>query len=260
MKVKSRQDIARMREAGLLLWETHGVARDMVKAGVTTGEINAAVEAFLEKKGAKALFKGVPGPVPYPAATCISVNEEIVHGIPGKRVLKDGDIVSIDIGLRLDGWCSDCACTWPVGRISPEKSELLAVTEECLRIAIRELKPGVKWSSIAAKMEAHAHSFGFSVVEELVGHGIGREMWESPQIPNYVTRTLPDFVIREGMVIAVEPMINAGTRKIEFLEDQWTVATRDGRPSAHFEHSIAVTADGAQVLTCGPEGEGWASV
>ncbi len=258
MTQKTKAELEAMRKAGLLLWQTHQIVVDMVAPGVNTAAIDAAVDEFISKNGALALFKGVPGKYPYPAATCISVNEEVVHGIPGNRTLKDGDIVGVDIGLKLDGWCSDCAQTLPVGTINDEKQKLIDVTEECLRIAINEMKPEIKWSKIAKKMAKYARSAGFSVVEDLIGHGIGREMWERPQVPNYWAMSLPDFRLKQGMVLAVEPMINAGVKSIKTLADHWTIVTTDGKPSAHFEHSIAVTATGAQVLTCGPNGEGWA--
>lgn len=259
MTIKNKDQIALMREAGKLLWETHQVAREMVEPGVSTAQINQAVEDFIEGHNAEPLFKGVPGDItPFPAAVCASVNEQIVHGIPNDRPLEKGDLVSLDIGLRLNGWCADCACSHAVDEVDEEKAKLLKVTEDCLRIAIREMKPGVMWSTIARNMASHARHNGFSVVEELVGHGIGTEMWEEPAVPNYHTRGLPDFRLREGMVLAVEPMVNAGKRNIVRLSDHWTICTRDGKPSAHFEHDIAITAKGCRVLSCGPHGEGWA--
>ncbi|SDL22160.1 methionyl aminopeptidase [Maridesulfovibrio ferrireducens] len=258
ISIKSKNDIAKMRKAGLLLQKTHMVARSMVKPGVTTSEINEAVESFISQNGAIALFKGVQGVTPYPAGTCISVNEEVVHGIPGSRVLLEGDLVSIDIGVKLDGWCSDCACSYGVGTVSKEVQDLLNITEGCLNIALTKMKPGIKWRDIAKVMADSARKAGYSVVEELIGHGIGRELWESPDVPNYSTRAIPDFTLEEGMVIAVEPMINMGTHKIFTKSDNWTICTKDRKPSAHFEHSIAITADGVEVLTCDPNGEGWA--
>lgn len=247
-----------MRAAGLLLYKAHIVAKEMIEPGITTAAIDAEVEKFILTNNAIPLFKGVQGKVPFPAACCMSVNEEIVHGIPSQRKLTDGDILSIDIGVRLNGWCSDCACTHAIGEIDTEKQKLMDVTEECLRLAIREIKPGLKWSKIAKEMAQYARSNSFSVVETLVGHGIGEGLWESPQIPNYHSRVLRDFKLKEGLVIAVEPMINAGVKNTQTLDDHWTIVTKDHKPSAHFEHTIAVTASGAQVLTCGPDGEGWA--
>lgn len=258
MIIKNKKQMDLMREAGILLYKAHMVAGEMAEAGVTTEMINAEVEKFILANNAVPLFKGVPGKVPFPAACCMSVNEEIVHGIPSSRKLEDGDILSIDIGVRLNGWCSDCACTHAIGEIDPEKRRLMDVTEECLRMAIRAIKPGVKWSKIAKEMARYARSEGFSVVESLVGHGIGEGLWEDPQVPNYHSRLVRDFKLKQGLVIAVEPMINAGVKTTETLADHWTIVTKDHRPSAHFEHTIAVTASGARVLTCGPDGEGWA--
>ncbi|QJB57206.1 type I methionyl aminopeptidase [Pseudodesulfovibrio sp. zrk46] len=258
MIIKTNKQIEFMRKAGLLLHKAHMVAKEMAEPGVTTEAINAEVEKFIASNNATPLFKGVPGIVPFPAACCMSVNEEIVHGIPSPRKLMDGDILSIDIGVRLDGWCSDCACTHAIGNIDDEKRKLLTITEECLRLAIKEIKPEIKWSIIAKKMAKHARNAGFSVVENLVGHGIGEGLWEAPEVPNYYARQIKDFKLKQGLVIAVEPMINAGVKYNETLKDHWTIVTKDRKPSAHFEHSIAVTSSGAKVLTCGPNGEGWA--
>lgn len=258
MNIKTKAQIDLMREAGILLHRAHMIAKEMVEPGVSTAAIDAEVEKFIFANGATPLFKGVPGEVPFPATCCMSVNEEIVHGIPSERKLTEGDILSVDIGLRLKGWCSDCACTHAVGQIDQDKRQLMDATEECLRIAIRELRPGVKWSKIAKKMAKHARNAGFSVVETLVGHGIGQGMWEEPQIPNYWNKTLTDFRVKQGMVIAVEPMVNVGVKDAELLSDHWTIVTADRKPSAHFEHTIAVNALGAKVLSCGPNGEGWA--
>ncbi|MDO3379858.1 type I methionyl aminopeptidase [Geoalkalibacter halelectricus] len=257
MKLKSPEDIAQMRRAGLLLWQAHQVAAKMIATGTLTADIDRAVEETLIAGGGIPLFKGVPGKVPFPAATCISLNEEVVHGIPSQRTLREGDLVSLDIGVRLNGWCADAAVTYGVGEIGTEKRRLLRVTEECLARAIAALRPGVRWSKIALKMQKLAEGEGFSVVEELVGHAIGREMWEPPQVPNFFTRKMPDFKLRPGLVLAIEPMVNLGSKEVVLRPDHWTVATRDGKPSAHFEHTVALTEDGPMVLTCGPDGEGW---
>ena len=258
MILKNKKQIELMRKSGLLLHQAHMVAKEMVEPGISTAEINAEVEKFIASNNAIPLFKGVPGIVPFPAGCCMSTNEGVVHGIPSARKLVDGDILSIDIGVRLDGWCSDCACTHAVGKINTEKSNLMTVTEDCLRIAIKEIKPGVKWSVIAKKMAKHARNAGFSVVENLVGHGIGEGLWEAPEVPNYYTKGLKDFKLKQGLVIAVEPMINAGVKENKTLKDHWTIVTNDHKPSAHFEHCIVVTPTGAEVLTCGAHGEGWA--
>jgi methionyl aminopeptidase len=259
--LKSEREISLMRAAGLVVWGAHNVAAQLIKPGITTAEIDAAVEKYILEQGAQPLFKGVPGKVPYPAATCISVNEQLVHGIPGPRRLKEGDIVSIDLGARLNGWCGDAAVTHAVGKISPQAQRLLDVTEGALTLAIELLPKRKYWSQIAKEMEAYIKAAGFSVVEGLVGHSIGREMWEDLQLPNYYTKQYAahgDFEIKPGMALAVEPMVNMGGKGIKMQPDHWTIATMDGTLSAHFEHTLAVTKKGIQVLTAGPDGQGWA--
>jgi methionyl aminopeptidase len=252
-----------MRQAGLLVWQAHQIAAELVRPDITTGEIDAAIETFIADHHAIPLFKGVPGKVPFPAVSCISVNEQIVHGIPGSRRLKEGDVVSIDIGIKLNGWCGDAAVTHAVGKIDAKVQRLLDVTEGTLRMALELIPKHKLWSQVAHEMEAYVKQARFSVVEGLVGHGIGREMWESPQVPNYVTHqyeTMGDFELKPGLVIAVEPMVNMGTKRYKVLNDQWTIATQDGQPSAHFEHTIAITRKGLQVLTAGPDGKAWATL
>lgn len=248
-----------MRKPGLVVWGAHQVAAAMVRPGITTGEIDAAVERYFEEHNAVPLFKGVPGKVPFPAVTCMSVNDEVVHGIPGPRVLQEGDVVSIDTGCRVDGWCGDAAITHPVGQVEPEVARLLEVTQGVLNLAIELMGKKRLWSEVAAEMETYVKDAGFSVVESFVGHGIGREMHEEPQVPNFVSNSLRrsgDFRLEPGLVIAVEPMVNMGTKKVKALPDHWTQATQDGKPSAHFEHTIAMTEDGPLVLTAAPrEGE-----
>lgn len=259
--LKSEREISLMRAAGLVVWGAHNVAAQLVKPSVTTAEINAAVDKYITEQGAQALFKGVPGKVPYPAATCISVNEQLVHGIPGPRRLKEGDIVSIDLGVKLNGWCGDAAVTHAVGKISPQARRLLDVTEGVLTLAIELLPKRKYWSQIAREMEVYVKAAKFSVVEGLVGHSIGREMWEGLQLPNYYTKQYEargDFEIKPGMVLAVEPMVNMGGKGIKMLSDHWTIATMDGVLSAHFEHTLALTKEGVQVLTAGPDGKAWA--
>lgn len=255
---KTPEQIAKMRAAGLIVWAAHQAAAEAAVAGATTRDIDDAVQRTIDAHGGEALFKDAPGKVPFPAATCTSVNEEVVHGIPGHRELKEGDVVSIDIGVRLDGWCADAAVTRPVGVVSAEAAKLLEVTEGALATAIELMGKKKRWTQISRVMEKHVRDAGFSVVEELVGHGIGRDMWERPQVPNYFTPAMPDIKLRPGLVIAVEPMVNVGDRRVRTLPDHWTIATVDGSPSAHFEHTIALTEDGPQILTCGPNGEGWA--
>ena len=245
-----------MREAGLVVWNAHQIAAALVRPGITTAEIDAAIERYFAERQAVPLFKGVPGKVPFPAVTCISVNEEVVHGIPGPRKLVEGDVVSIDTGCRLNGWCGDAAITHPVGNVEPEIMRLLAVTKGTLDLAIREMAVKKMWSEVAKEMEAYVKDAGFFVVENFVGHGIGREMHEEPQVPNFVSNQLRrsgDFELRPGLVIAVEPMVNAGTKRVKGMPNHWTQVTGDGKPSAHFEHTIAMTQDGPVALTAAPD-------
>jgi len=263
--LKSAREIERMRKAGLYVWHALQIAEKLIRPGITTGEIDAKIEQFYIDHGVIPLFKGVPGTVPFPAVTCISVNEAIVHGIPGDRVLREGDIVGVDTGCKfLDagskdkGWCGDSARTFAVGKISAVQQQLMDVTEGMLNIAIEEMGRAKTWSAVARKMQALAHKNGFSVIEDLVGHGIGREMHESPQVPNYVSQQTmkSDFDLVPGIVLAVEPMVNVGTKKTRQLRDHWTIITNDRKPSAHFEHTLALTSSGVRVLTGPPENEG----
>jgi len=255
-ELRSAREIALLRKAGLVVWEAHQLAASMVRPGVTTAEIDAAVEEFFRQRKAQPLFKGVPGPIPFPAVTCMSINEEVVHGIPSDRVLKEGDILSIDTGCRLNGWCGDAAVTHPVGQIAPEIRRLVDVTREVLDLAIEQMGCCRRWSEVAVQMEAYVKRHGFSVVERFVGHGIGRKMHEAPQVPNFVSKQLRqsgDFELVPGLVIAIEPMVNLGSKHIRTRPDRWTQATVDGRASAHFEHTVALRESGPYVLTGGPE-------
>ena len=250
--LRSSREISLMRKAGVLVWKALQLAGSMVRPGVTTGEIDAAVERFFQQHQAVPLFKGVPGRVPFPAVTCISVNEEVVHGIPGPRKLVEGDIVSIDTGCKLEGWCGDAAITFPVGQIRPETRRLLDVTSHTLDLAIDLMGKKTWWSEVAAEMEAYVKDAGFAVVESFVGHGIGRQMHEDPQVPNFVSNSFRrngDFRLVPGLVLAVEPMVNMGIKRVQTGADYWTQLTADRQPSAHFEHTIAMTADGPYVLT-----------
>ncbi len=197
------------------------------------------------------MFKGYPGRVPFPAVTCLSINHEVVHGIPGPRELKNGDLLKVDTACRLNGWCADRAITIPVGTVRPERLRLLKVAEEVLRIAIDEMPRRKWWSEVASRMQKHAESNGFSVVTAYVGHGIGRAMHENPQVPNFVSRETRkhDFRLEPGLVLAVEPMVNMGTTDVTTLRDHWTVVTRDGLPSVHVEHTLALTPEGVMVVT-----------
>ena len=255
--LKSKREIAKIRKAGLLVWHAHQIGAALVRPGITTGEIDQRMERFFLDHGAKPLFKGVPGRVPFPATCCISINEEVVHGIPGRRVLKSGDIVGIDTGCKFDGWCGDAAVTHAVGKVSADVQKLLNVTQRVLEIAIEAISRCEYWSQVAGLMEDEVVSNGFSVVESLVGHGIGREMHEDPQVPNYVSSDMSrlggDFKLQPGLVIAVEPMVNMGVKRVAVQKDHWTMSTVDRMPSAHFEHTIAVTEKGVQVLTAAPD-------
>jgi methionyl aminopeptidase len=255
--LKSSREIALMREAGKIVAEAHRIACGMIAPGVTTREIDREIEALFEREKAESLFKGFPGKVPFPAVTCTSVNEQIVHGIPGGYQLKPGDIISIDTGCRLNGWCGDSAWTYAVGEISAEKQKLMACGEEALREAIRGVATEKRWSAVARRLERLIHGQGFGIVEEFVGHGIGRKMHEPPQIPNFLSTTVAkdDFEIRPGLVLAIEPMINAGTKAVKVLKDHWTAVTADGKPSVHFEHTVAVTNDGPVLITEGVGGD-----
>ncbi|NLX14389.1 MAG: type I methionyl aminopeptidase [Phycisphaerales bacterium] len=255
--LKTNEDIQRIRLAGRVVFKVLSLCREMVRPGVTTAELNAEAERLIEASGAEALFRGVEArqaKFPFPAALCTSVNDQVVHGIPSSRTLAEGDVVSIDCGVRLDGWCGDSAITIAVGRIAQDVERLLTVTREMLELAIQAIRPKMWWSEIAGRMQAHAETAGFSVVREFVGHGIGREMHEEPKIPNYVDprEKRMDFLLSEGMTLAIEPMVNMGTANVMY-EDRsgWPVVTADGRYAAHFEHTVAVTARGADVLTDG---------
>jgi methionyl aminopeptidase len=245
------REIGLMREAGKIVAEALRLCRTMIQPGVRTIELDQAVEAIFKRHGALSLFKGYPGRVPFPAATCISVNEQVVHGIPGPRVIREGDLVKIDTACKINGWCADAAATIVVGEIRPEWRRLVKAGEEVLAIAIEEMGRRKWWSEVAVRMQQHAESAGFSVVQTHVGHGIGRIMHENPQVPNFVNRDVRkhDFRLEEGLVLAVEPMLNMGRPETITLRDHWTVVTRDGLPSVHLEHTLALTAQGVIIVT-----------
>ena len=246
IKLKTPDQIEKMAASAETLVAVFRAVGDLVAVGKTTEELATAVEAMIRDAGCIPSFKGYNG---FPAAACISVNEEVVHGIPSERELQEGDIVGIDIGLIKDGWHADSAETFAVGEISPEAEQLLRVTRECLELAIAAVQAGRRLSVIGTAVEEHAMGHGFSVVESLVGHGIGRDLHEDPQVPNYRCFSSPDPVMEMGLVIAIEPMVNQGTKRVVTAEDRWTVVTADKSLSAHFEHTVAVTADSVQVLT-----------
>jgi methionyl aminopeptidase len=254
--IKSRFEIERMRRAGHLGWEILAKMRQAAMPGVSTQSLDDLARMELEKAGAKALSKNFPTYRPnegFPGHTCISINEEVVHGVPGPRTLKEGDVVTLDLALSLDGYCADTAITVGVGKISPELQRLLDVTSESLDLALTNMRPGRRWSDIARLIQHFVEKNRYNVVREFVGHGIGRGMHEDPKVPNFVTaeQLSGDFVLRRGMTLAVEPMVVAGRRDVDLYRDGWTVFTVDRMPAAHFEHTVAVTDTGVDVLTDG---------
>jgi methionyl aminopeptidase len=251
-ELKSPREIGLMREAGKIVAEALRLCRAMARPGTRTVEIDQAVEAVYQRYGALPLFKGYQGSrVPFPAVTCISLNEQVVHGIPGQRVIKEGDLVKIDTACKLNGWCADAAITIIVGEIRPEWQRLVNNAHQVLQIAIEEMGRRRWWSEVALHMQQHAESAGYSVVQQYVGHGIGRIMHENPQVPNFVSREMKkhDFRLEEGLVLAVEPMVNMGKADVRTLSDYWTVVTRDGLPSVHVEHTLALTREGVMIVT-----------
>ncbi|MFN4259560.1 MAG: type I methionyl aminopeptidase [Gemmataceae bacterium] len=250
-ELKSKREIALMREAGKLVAAALRICRQMAQPGTATIDIDRAVEDLYHRHGAIPLFKGYPGKVPFPAVTCISLNEQIVHGIPGQRKIRDGDLVKIDTACKLNGWCADAAVSILVGDVRPECRRLAQVAEETLRIAIVEMSRRKRWSEVALRMQQHVERSGFSVVTQYVGHGIGRVMHENPQVPNFVNRETrrADFPLEPGLVLAVEPMVNMGRADSDTLGDHWTVVTRDRLPSAHVEHTLAITEEGVLIVT-----------
>jgi len=244
--LKSSQEIEKMRRAGEVTRDVLQLVRGLVKPGITTLDLEKAAVARLAELGVKAAFKGYHG---YPCALCTSVNSEVVHGIPSqKRVLKEGDIVSVDFGVVVDGYFGDSAITVPVGAVDADVARLLAVTEKSLHAGIAVVRPGATLGDVGAAVQDVVEAEGFSVVRDFVGHGIGVHMHEDPQVPNFGERGR-GMKLKVGMVIAIEPMVNAGKPDVEVLGDGWTAVAKDGSMSAHFEHTVAVTATGARVLT-----------
>ncbi|MGM0502927.1 MAG: type I methionyl aminopeptidase [Bacillota bacterium] len=242
---KSKEEIEKMKKAGKIVAETHQLLKENIKVGVSTKELDQLAEEYIRNQGAEPIFKGYHG---FPASICASVNEVIVHGIPDEYQLQEGDIISIDIGARIDGYCGDAARTWGVGEISQEAAELMTVTKQSLTECIKKAKIGNRLSDISHAVQSCVEPKGYSVVRNYSGHGIGRKMHEAPQIPNYGKANRGPR-LKEGMVLAIEPMINLGTHKNKTLDDGWTVVTKDRKLSAHFEHTVAVTASGPEILT-----------
>jgi len=243
--LKQPDEIEKARASSRIVAEVLSVLREKVKPGVTTRELDQIAEGVAEKRGARPAFKGYRG---YPHSLCASVNEEVVHGMPSGRVLKEGDIVGLDFGVLYQGFYGDAAITLPVGRVSEEAARLIRVTEESLYAAIDQASSGNRLGDISAAVQETAESAGFSVVRDFVGHGIGRNMHEDPQIPNFGKKGR-GIELRTGMILAIEPMVNAGRYGVKILPDGWTVITADGSLSAHFEHSVAVTENGPEILS-----------
>jgi methionyl aminopeptidase len=246
---RSPIEIAKLRRVNQLVAEILAELRALVAPGVTTEDLDRTAEERVRKAGAEPAFKGYHG---YPATICASANEQVVHGIPSNRPLAEGEIISLDMGARLDGFFGDSAVTVPVGRVSAAAGELLRVTEAALFHGIEAVKPGARVSDIGAAVQAHVEAHGFSVVREFVGHGIGTSLHEEPQIANYGPGGRGPR-LAEGMVLAIEPMVNAGKPAVKVLADGWTAVTRDGSLSAHFEHTVVVTKDGREILTLAPD-------
>jgi methionyl aminopeptidase len=242
---RSQSEIEKLRRVNQLVGRILAELRAMAAPGISTADIDAVAEARVRDAGAEPAFKGYHG---YPATICASVNEQVVHGIPSKRKAVEGDVLSIDMGAKLEGYFGDCAVTVPIGRVTAEAAALLRVTEESLFCGIAVVKPGARVSDIGAAVQQHVEAHGFSVVREFVGYGIGTSLHEEPQIANYGPAGRGPR-LAEGMVLAIEPMVNAGKAAVKVLSDGWTAVTRDGSLSAHFEHSIVVTRDGCEILT-----------
>lgn len=243
--VKTRAQIDKMRQAGILVAQTLDLMERLAKPGVRTIDLDAAAEEFILSKGAVPAFKGYMG---YPATLCVSIDDEVVHGIPSDRSLKEGQIVSVDVGVNLDGWYGDAARTLCIGSVSADAKRLLEVTQEALKRGISQAKAGNRLGDISAAVQTYAEEHGYSVVRELVGHGIGQRMHEEPQVPNFGrAHTGPE--LKAGMVLAIEPMLNVGGCEVSFDADKWTVRTADGSLSAHFEHTVAITESGPEILT-----------
>jgi methionyl aminopeptidase len=249
IRLKNAEQLVGIRKSCSLLSELFYHIVPMIHAGVSTVELDGAARSFIEARGGRPAFLGYEG---YPASLCISVNEVVIHGIPGRERLKEGDIVGLDCGIDLGGYFSDAALTVPVGRVSAEAEDLLRVTRECLSRAIAAVKPGARIHDVSRAVYGHAVSHGFGVVRQYCGHGVGFSPHEDPQIPNYVSPG-PNPRIVPGMVLAIEPMINLGTGDVRLLDDDWTVVTMDRKLSAHFEHTVAVLPDGVEVLTSWPQ-------
>ncbi len=243
--LKSRREIDTIREASRIVAEVLQELKPHCRPGVTTRELDRIAEEKTRQNRARPAFKGYRG---FPRALCTSVNEEVVHGIPADRELREGDIVGLDFGVLMNGYYGDAAITMPIGQVSPEVHQLLRVTEECLYLGIEQMIPGKHLADISQAIQTHAESHGYSVVREFGGHGIGRHLHEDPMVMNYVSDGR-GIKLRSGLVLAIEPMVNMGVGAVKVLRDGWTVVTMDGQPSAHFEHTVAITGNGPEILT-----------
>ncbi len=248
--VKSDREIALMRESGRIVAEVLSLVGTRIRPGVTTRELDELAEEFIRAQGGVPAFKGYGHDRHnlYPATLCVSIDDEVVHGIPGGRRLEEGQIVAIDVGVKKNGWFGDGARSFAVGRVSEEKERLLHVTREALEKGLAQARAGAHLHDVSSAVQEHGETAGFSVVRDLVGHGIGRNLHEDPPVPNFGTAGT-GLVLKEGMALAIEPMVNAGTYRVTVDADGWTVRTADGRPSAHFEHTVIVRADGAEIMT-----------
>jgi methionyl aminopeptidase len=245
IELKTQREIQIIKNNGRILAKTMKLIGERIRPGTRTKELDHLAEDLIKKQGAYPAFKGYRG---FPSSICVSVNEEVVHGIPGERVIREGEIVSVDMGVFKDGYYADGACTFPVGEVSAEAQRLIWVTQQALKNAFHFIQEGKYLSDISHAIQSFVEENGFSVVRDLVGHGIGKRLHEEPQIPNF-GKPGQGVVLKKGMVLAIEPMVNAGSYEIHTRDDQWTIITRDGSLSAHFEHTVAVTENGAEVLT-----------
>jgi methionyl aminopeptidase len=251
---KNHRDLEKMREAGVVVSKTLAALRDMVRPGVSTLDLDQAALQMIRSHGGTPSFLGYKG---FPASICASLNEEVVHGIPSRqRVLREGDVVKLDVGVRLRGFHADSAMTVPVGRVPDDVRGMLDVTRDALWAGIKAITYRGRLQDISAAIQEHVEKHGYAVVREMVGHGVGRQLHEEPQIANYVAPDHPNPLLLEGMTLAIEPMVNLGSPEIEQLADGWTVVTQDRRPSAHFEHTVAITRRGPDILTLGPHDPG----
>ena len=253
--LKSKREVDRIRIACGVVAEVLELARALAKPGVTTAYLDKEAEKRIIERSAEPAFKGHGGHgkrPPFPASLCTSLNDEVVHGIPDERELRQGDLLSVDVGARYRGYYGDGATTLAIGDVAPEARRLMDVCREALGLAIQAAGPGKRLADVSRTVQRHVEGNGFSVVRDLVGHGIGASLWEEPQVPNFYSPKFRDVVLRPGMVLAIEPMINAGSWRVKTLANRWSVVSRDGSLSAHFEHSIAITPDGTEVLTVVP--------